>query len=88
MEFIKNNYTIVIFIGLFIVFALIGYIIDILRSNSNSTSEERTIVPSEVKSIQLDKVLDEEEKVEPEEEKEDKKVDDDDDLLKSYEDEM
>ena len=88
MDFIKNNYSIFIFVGLFIVFALIGYIIDILRDNNRNTDDSklRTIIPDEVKSIELDKVIEKEETKSDEETKEE--LNDEDDLLKNYEDEI
>ena len=85
MELIKNNYIIIIIIGLFLVFALIGYLIDILR---NPTNEEPTVeIPESIKSIELTKVIEKNNKVKTEElateEQEDK-----DDLLKNYEEEQ
>jgi len=39
MNIILENYLIIIIVGLFFVFALIGYLIDMLRNN-NSDNEE------------------------------------------------
>lgn len=48
MDFIIDNYIIFVGIGLFIVFALIGYIIDSIRKNSTEKTNEP---PSNINSF-------------------------------------
>lgn len=57
MEFIIDNYLVIILVGLFFVFALIGYLIDILRKNKETEKEDipETIKPVEIKDIELPK---------------------------------
>lgn len=50
MEFISKNYLVIILIGLFFVFALIGYLIDILRKNNE---EEQEDIPTNIKPVEL-----------------------------------
>lgn len=55
MELIKNNYIFIIIIGVFLIFALIGYIIDMLRNVNHE--ESKIEIPEEIKSIELNKVI-------------------------------
>ncbi len=58
MQFILENYLIIIIVGLFFVFALVGYLIDMLRNSKNiNTLEEKTpdIKPIEITSIKESK---------------------------------
>ena len=48
MEFILENYIIIIIVGLFFVFALIGYLIDVIRKPS---VEDKEIIPNEIKKV-------------------------------------
>ena len=52
MNFILENYLIIVLVGLFFVFALIGYLIDMLRK-SNDVKKEDTpnIKPVEITTI-------------------------------------
>lgn len=52
MNFILENYLVIVLVGLFFVFALIGYLIDMLRK-SNDVKKEDTpnIQPVEIASI-------------------------------------
>ena len=78
MEFIKDNYLLIIIVGLFLIFALIGYLIDMLRYNNKEEIKDN--IPSEVKPIELKKDLDE--NININEEK--KETNTEDDLLKNY----
>ena len=56
MDFIIENYMIIILIGLFFVFALIGYLIDMLRNQKEEKKEDTIdIKPVEIKDIELPK---------------------------------
>ena len=78
MEFIKDNYLLIIIVGLFLIFALIGYLIDMLRYNNKEVIKDN--IPNEVKPIELKKDLDE--NININEEK--KETNTEDDLLKNY----
>lgn len=52
MDFILDNYIIIIAVGLFFVFALIGYLIDIIRKNNES---EKPDIALDIKTI--DKIV-------------------------------
>ena len=86
MEIIKNNYIIIIIVGLFLLFALIGYLIDVLRNTGKE--EIKLDIPDETKSIELNKLVEtnnesnESNDVETIESEENP-----DDLLKNYEEE-
>jgi len=54
MQFILENYLIIILVGLFFVFALIGYLIDLLRKDNNKNNNIND-VPSDIQTIQLNK---------------------------------
>lgn len=82
MDFITENYLVIILIGLFFVFALIGYLIDMLRNNKVEEKKEtiENIKPIEITDITLPKeslkdVIEANEK---------KELNDADDLLKNY----
>ena len=82
MDFITENYLVIILIGLFFVFALIGYLIDMLRNNKVEEKKEtiENIKPIEITDITLPKeslkdVIEANEK---------KELKDADDLLKNY----
>ena len=49
MDFIINNYIIFVIIGAFIIFALIGYIIDTIRKNN--VDNNVSAIPTEVKFV-------------------------------------
>lgn len=52
MNFILENYLIIVLVGLFFVFALIGYLIDMLRKSNDVKKEETTnIKPVEITTI-------------------------------------
>ena len=55
MKFILENYMLIIIVGLFFVFALIGYLVDLLRNNKNNNVDE--IVP-DIKPIDIKKIDD------------------------------
>ncbi len=73
MKFILENYMLIIIVGLFFVFALIGYLVDLLRNNKNNNVDE--IVP-DIKPIDIKKIDDKENKVNDQDNK--------DDLLTNY----
>ena len=50
MDFIVENYLIIILVGLFFVFALIGYLVDMLR---NSKEQEKEEIPVNIKPVEL-----------------------------------
>lgn len=55
MNFILENYLIIVLVGLFFVFALIGYLIDMLRkSNDIKKDEVPNIKPVEITNINDD----------------------------------
>ncbi len=70
MEFIMENYLIIILVGIFFVFALIGYLIDMARKPKN----DETIIPKEIEPIKVTKIEQDEENVENKE----------DELLENY----
>ena len=52
MNFILENYLIIVLVGLFFVFALIGYLIDMLRKSNDVKKEETpNIKPVEITTI-------------------------------------
>lgn len=51
MEFILENYLIFVLIGLFLVFALIGYIIDTVRKNNADNSNNGNYIPPQVNEV-------------------------------------
>lgn len=78
MDFILENYLIIILVGLFFVFALIGYLIDLLRKDR----EPKDYIPKDVQVIQNEKIEEQkkiEESVNIEQAEEDNK------LLDNYE---
>lgn len=76
MQFLMDNYIFIILIGLFLVFSLIGYLIDMLRK----PKVEKIVIPEELSSMDKQKKeIDESQEVE-----EDIKTDNKDDLLKNY----
>lgn len=87
MDFIVENYLIIILVGLFFVFALIGYLVDMLR---NSKEQEKEEIPVNIKPVELKDLTDNDtdEVIETPKEIEDTtqevSVDNEDDLLKNY----
>lgn len=79
MQFVLENYLIIILIGLFIVFALIGFLVDMIKNNNNTQRKElpRDITPIEVTKINENEIETEEKKNE--------KIDNADELLNNYE---
>ena len=75
MDIIKSNYVIIIIVGLFLIFALIGYLIDMLRNVKNDNPKVE--IPDEIKSVELTKVI--------ENNNSNEKDNNPDDLLKNYE---
>ena len=62
MQIILENYLIIILVGLFFVFALIGYLIDLLRNNNTNISKEdisSTVAPVEITKIEDSKKTEE-----------------------------
>ena len=74
MDFILDNYMIIILIGLFFAFALIGYLIDSLRKPKKETD---TIIPEDIIKITENKRIND--KIE------EPKKEQENDLLKDYE---
>ena len=80
MEFITDNYIIIIIIGLFFMFALVGYLIDMLRNNNNNNNEQNKIeIPSEISPVSVANIEQTNEK-----DKDNNKKDDSDELLENY----
>ena len=76
-----NNYLIIIIVGLFFVFALIGYLIDLLKNNKVDKKEELpNLKPIEVE----EEIISAKEITEIPIKKENKEVDEADDLLINY----
>ena len=48
MKFILENYIIFVLIGLFIIFALIGYIIDTFRKSNNTNENNNMNIPQQI----------------------------------------
>ena len=69
MQAILDNYLIIIIVGLFLVFALIGYLIDMLKNKDISDSNIE--VPKNIEPIEVTKI-------------ENNTNNDKDDLLKNY----
>ena len=79
MQFVIENYLIIILIGLFIVFALIGFLVDMIKNNNNIEKKE---LPKDITPIEVTKIN--EKALEPEEKK-NSKIDNADELLSNYE---
>ena len=77
MDFIIENYVIIIFIGLFFIFALIGYLIDSIKNTKNGNIEEMPVIKSvDIKDINItENSMDNDEQI---------IIDNEDDLLKNY----
>ena len=56
MEFIRDNYILIIIICGFLIFAIVGYLIDMLRNNN--PKETTTVTPEEIKSVEPNKAID------------------------------
>ncbi|MBQ3021252.1 MAG: hypothetical protein IJD92_03410 [Bacilli bacterium] len=86
MEFLVDNYIIIIITGLFFVFALIGYLIDMIRNNKEKNKNNldnslyEKITDLEVK----DKLQEQVDKIEKEENNKEIILDEADELLESY----
>ena len=55
MGFIKDNYVLIIIIGGFLIFAIIGYIIDMLRNTT--PTETKSDTQEKVKTVEPNKVV-------------------------------
>lgn len=53
MEFIIDNYLVIIIVGLFFVFALIGYLIDIIRKSTIVKNDE---IPENIKPVEISEI--------------------------------
>ena len=73
MAWLEKNYLIIVLIGLFLVFALIGYLIDSARKVNNKKEDED--IPIKVREIEINNL---------EKEEEEPKSDSLDELLKNY----
>lgn len=78
MQYILENYMIIIFVGLFFVFALIGYLVDMLK---NSKEEDKVDMPEVIKPIEIKDIKDDKNTKNSKE-----IVDTKDDLLENYND--
>ena len=58
MQIIMDNYLIIIIVGLFFVFALIGYLVDIIK-NQKQDRNISEIKPIEVPPVELTKIKNE-----------------------------
>jgi len=83
MNFILENYLIIILVGFFFVFALIGYLIDMLKNNKEKEKEE---IPINIKPVELKDLKKEENIIGTPKEIDDtnENVNEEDDLLKNY----
>lgn len=64
MNVILENYLIIVLVGLFFVFALIGYLIDMLRNTNMQKKEEKpNIKPVEIATIDNNALQQEKEKI-------------------------
>ncbi len=79
MKFLTDNYLILILIGLFFVFALIGYIIDSFRKPKKEEEE----IPEDIKKIQ--EMIKNKQTINPEVEKKEEKPQD---VLNDYDKEV
>ena len=79
MQFVIENYLIIILIGLFIVFSLIGFLVDMIKNNNNIEKKE---LPKDITPIEVTKIN---EKALETEEKKNEKIDNADELLSNYE---
>lgn len=79
MQFVIENYLIIILIGLFIVFALIGFLVDMIKNNNNIEKKE---LPRDITPIEVTKINEKELETE---EKKNEKIDNADELLNNYE---
>lgn len=71
MQAILDNYLVIIIVGLFLVFALIGYLIDMLKNKD--ISDNNIEVPKNIEPIEVTKI-----------ENNTNNTNDKDDLLKNY----
>ena len=86
MENVGNNYLIIILIGAFLVFALIGYLIDMLRGVNEK--KHMNVVNEDIPAIEITKLKVDDKKKEKEETEESETAEekeDPDDLLNNYE---
>lgn len=84
MDFIVENYLVIILVGLFFVFALIGYLVDIIRKNNTVKKEN---IPEDIKPIEISEIgmpKQEETINETTKTEENKENNDADELLKNY----
>lgn len=91
MEFILENYMLIIIVGLFFVFALIGYLIDMLRNNDKETKQEipSTIKPVDIAEININNTTQNQElKKQPETVDNGNEKNNTDDLLENYDKEL
>lgn len=77
MKFLTENYIIIIIVGLFLIFALIGYLIDMLRNNK--TDETNNSMP-EIAPIEVTKIEEKSENI-----NEENTSNNPDELLENYE---
>lgn len=85
MNVILENYLLIVLVGLFFVFALIGYLIDMLRNSNVSKKEESSnIKPVEITPINDSKDQNIEIPTIIEENKEKKENNNADELLENY----
>lgn len=90
MEFILENYMLIIIVGLFFVFALIGYLIDMLRKSNNEEKQEipSTIKPVDIAEINIGDSNNQENIIQKQDVTIDTKKDNADDLLENYDKEL
>ncbi len=85
MKFITDNYILILLIGLFFAFSLIGYLIDTLRK----PKKEDVVIPEDIKKIKELKLNDKLKMNEKNNEKEDKESKPPEkDLLTDYDDKV
>lgn len=54
MQTILENYLVIILIGLFLIFALIGYLVDLLKNNK--AENENNNIPNNITPIEITKI--------------------------------
>lgn len=81
MQIIIENYLIIVSIGFFVVFALIGYLVDMLRNNSkNDKTNKQNFTP--IEQVQITNIS--EQPTIHNQENQNSNTTNNDDLLKAY----
>lgn len=81
MQTILENYLVIILIGLFLIFALIGYLVDLLKNNK--IENENNNIPNNITPIEITKI-DEKKDENVVENNIENNIDNKDELLENY----